>query len=130
MATFAIILAASDETLYSPNGALSELFTPITAFAFLVFVLFTPPCFAAIGAMYAELNGFKWLFKALIFQFGIGYTMAMLINQVGNIIVYGKFAQGFLPAILILILGIIYIYYLINFTKHKNKGKINYSSTS
>jgi len=130
VATFAIILAASDQTLYSPDGSLSELFTPVTALAFLVFVLFTPPCFAAIGAMNAELHGFKWLFKALIFQFGIGYTMAMLINQVGNIIVYGKFAQGFLPAILILILGIIYIYYLINFTKHKNKGKINYSSTS
>ncbi|MBN2221058.1 MAG: ferrous iron transport protein B, partial [Vallitaleaceae bacterium] len=52
VASLAVILVvASEEALHSPGGPLSELFNPVTGYAFLVFNLFTPPCFAAIGAM-------------------------------------------------------------------------------
>ena len=101
VATFAIILAASDQALHSASGPLSELFTPVTALAFLVFNLFTPPCFAAIGAMNAEYQSRKWLTRAVLFQLAVGYTLAMLITQVGTLIVYGELATGFVPAIFV-----------------------------
>lgn len=118
VATFAVLLAvASEEALHLPGGALTELFTPVTAFAYLVFNLFTPPCFAAIGAMNSEMGSKKWLFKGLAFQFGVGYTLAMLITQVGSLIVYGTPAAGFVPAIIILAATVIYLVASIRKTK-------------
>jgi ferrous iron transport protein B len=119
VATFAIILAASDQALHSVTGPLFELFTPVTAFAFLVFNLFTPPCFAAIGAMNAEYQSRKWLTRAVLFQLAVGYTLAMLITQIGTLIVYGEFAIGFIPAIFVSIFMAALLYYLINRSKDK-----------
>lgn len=105
VATFAVILAvASEEALHMPGGELTKLFTPVTAYAFLVFNLFTPPCFAAIGAMNSELGSKKWLLKALSFQFGVGYILAMLISQIGTLVLYGKTADGFISSIIIFII--------------------------
>lgn len=110
VATFAVLLAVgSEEALHLPGGALTQFFTPVTAFAYLVFNLFTPPCFAAIGAMNSELGSKKWLFKALAFQFSVGYTLAMLVTQIGSLIVYGQPATGFVPAIIIAIVIVLYL---------------------
>ncbi len=117
VATFAIILAASDQALHLVGGPLTELFTPVTAFAFLVFNLFTTPCFAAIGAMNTEYQSRKWLTRAVLFQLAVGYTLAMLITQIGTLIVYGELAVGFVPAIFMAGL----LYYLIKRSKYKNK---------
>ncbi len=114
VATFAILLAvASEEALHLPGGALAELFTPVTAFAYLIFNLFTPPCFAAIGAMNSEMGSKKWLFKGLAFQFGVGYVLAMLITQIGSLIVYGKPAVGFVPAVIIAGITAVYLVMII-----------------
>lgn len=114
VATFAIVLAvASEDMLHMPGGVLSQFFTPVTGLAYLVFVLFTPPCFAAIGAMKAELVSKKWLVRALLFQFSIGYTAAMLITQVGTILVYGKLASGFVPAVIIFMVLLVLVIYRI-----------------
>lgn len=114
VSTFAIILlAASDEALHAPGGVLTQLFNPVTGYAFLVFNLFTPPCFAAIGAMRAEMKNGKWMQRALAFQFSVGYLLAMLITQIGTLVVYGKTAVGFVPAIVITIGYGILITYLI-----------------
>ena len=51
----------------------------------------------------------KWLFKALGFQFSVGYILAMLVTQIGSLIVYGTPAVGFVPAIIIAIIAIIYL---------------------
>lgn len=105
VATLAVLLAgASADALHTPGGVLSEFFTPVTGLAFLFFNLFTPPCFAAIGAMNSELGSKKWLFRALAFQFAIGYSLAMLVTQVGSLIVYGAPATGFVPSIIITVL--------------------------
>jgi ferrous iron transport protein B len=101
VATLAILLAASEEALYSATGPLTEMFTPVTAFAFLAFNLFAPPCFAAVAAMNSELGGRKWIFKALLFQLGMGYTVAMLINQIGTLLVYGRLADGAAASVII-----------------------------
>ncbi len=108
VATFAVILAvASEEALHAPGGVLTELFTPVTAYAFLAFNLFTPPCFAAIGAMNSELGTKKWLFRGLGFQLSVGYVLAILISQIGTLIFSGEVAAGFVPAVIVIIAYII-----------------------
>jgi ferrous iron transport protein B len=104
VATFAVLLAvASEDALHLPGGVLSGIFNPVTGYAFLAFNLFTPPCFAAIGAMNSELGSKKWLFRAIGFQLGVGYVVAMLISQIGSIIVYGETAIGFGYSIIVLV---------------------------
>jgi ferrous iron transport protein B len=110
VATFAVLLVVtSEEALHLPGGVLTQFFTPVTAFAYLVFNLFTPPCFAAIGAMNSEMGSKKWLFKALAFQFSVGYILAMLVNQVGSFVVYGTPAAGFIPAIGIAVITSVFL---------------------
>ena len=60
--------------------------TRIAALAYMMFNLFTPPCFAAIGAMNSEMKSAKWLWGAVGFQLGIGYTVAYLVYTVGTLI--------------------------------------------
>jgi ferrous iron transport protein B len=74
--------------------------TSASALAYLMFNLFTPPCFAAIGAMNSELNSKKWLAGAISLQFGTGYVVAFLVNQVGTLIMTGSFAAGFVPGLI------------------------------
>jgi len=62
----------------------------IAALAYLVFNLYTPPCFAAIGAMNAEMKSAKWLWGALGFQLAIGYTVSYLVYTIGTLIVAPK----------------------------------------
>lgn len=86
--------------------------TSVSALAYLFFNLFTPPCFAAIGAMNSEMQSKGWLWCAIGLQLCTGYTVAFLINQVGTLIFEGHFAAGFIPgaiAILIMILVVIMI---------------------
>ena len=61
--------------------------TAVAALAYLMFNLFTPPCFAAIGAMNAEVSNKKWLFGGIALQLGVGYTVAYLVYTVGTLIV-------------------------------------------
>jgi ferrous iron transport protein B len=68
----------------------------VAALAYLVFNLFTPPCFAAIGAMNSELESRKWLFGAIAFQLGVGYVLAFLVYQIGTLITAGVLGQGFI----------------------------------
>lgn len=114
VATFAILLATvSEDALHMPNGILTTLFNPVTAYAFLAFNLFTPPCFAAIGAMRSEMGDRKWFFRGLGFQFSVGYVVALLITQIGSLIFYGEYAVGFVPSLFILALYVILLFVLI-----------------
>ena len=60
--------------------------TKVAALAYLMFNLFTPPCFAAIGAMNAEMKSTKWLWGGIGFQLGMGYTVAYLVYTIGTVI--------------------------------------------
>lgn len=114
VATLAILLVvSSEEALHMPGGVLTQFFTPVTAYAYLVFNLFTPPCFAAIGAMNAELGDKKWLARGLLFQFSVGYLLAMLVTQIGTLVFYGELAIGFVPAVIIAIVYVGVVTYLI-----------------
>jgi len=113
VSTFAIVLAASDDLLFSPSGPLTSFFTPVVAFAYLAFNLFTPPCFAAIGAMNAELGSRKWLGRAILFQLITGYTFALLVNQIGTWLYTGQPAAGLVPAIFIVLAVVIFVVILL-----------------
>lgn len=60
--------------------------TSAAALAYLMFNLFSPPCFAAIGAMRAEMKSAKWLFGGIALQLGVGYTLAYLVYTIGTLI--------------------------------------------
>ena len=77
--------------------------TKAAALACLMFNLFTPPCFAAIGAMNAELQDRKWLFGGVALQLCTGYVMAFLVYQIGNLLAEGHVGSGFLPGLIAVI---------------------------
>lgn len=65
--------------------------TKVAALAYLMFNLFTPPCFAAIGAMNAEMKSAKWLWGGIGLQFATGYTVSYLVYTIGTLVTGGKF---------------------------------------
>ena len=71
--------------------------TKVAALAYLMFNLFSPPCFAAIGAMNAELGSRKWLFAGVGLQLGVGYTVAFLTYFFGTLITRGGFGSLWMP---------------------------------
>ena len=73
--------------------------TAVAALAYLMFNLFTPPCFAAIGAMNAEISDKKWLWGGIALQMGTGFTLAFLVYQIGTLITTGLPGAGFLPGL-------------------------------
>ena len=60
--------------------------TKVAALAYLMFNLYSPPCFAAIGAMNSEMKSMKWFLGGIGFQLGVGYTLAYIIYTVGTLI--------------------------------------------
>ncbi len=72
----------------------------VGALSYLVFNLFTPPCFAAIGSMNSELESKKWLFGAIGFQLGTGYVLSFLVYQIGTLITTGALGAGFLGGLI------------------------------
>ena len=59
----------------------------IAALAYLMFNLYSPPCFAAIGAMNSEMKSAKWLWGGIGLQLCVGYTVAYLVYTVGTLAV-------------------------------------------
>ena len=75
--------------------------TKAAALACLMFNLFTPPCFAALGAMNSEIGDRKWFWSGVALQLGTGYTVAFLVYQIGTLLTEGTLGTGFLPGALI-----------------------------
>ena len=69
--------------------------TKVAALAYLMFNLFTPPCFAAIGAMNAEIKDKRWLLGGIALQLGVGFTLGFLVYQIGTLITTGSVGAGF-----------------------------------
>ncbi len=76
------------EMVEGAGASVAEVFGigPVAALAYLVFNLFSPPCFAAIGAMNAEMKSAKWLWGGIGLQMGVGYTLAYFIYTIGTLI--------------------------------------------
>ncbi|CUO68644.1 MULTISPECIES: ferrous iron transport protein B [Clostridium] len=74
--------------------------TSVAALSYLMFNLFTPPCFAAIGAMNSEMEDKKWLWGGIGFQFATGYTVSFLVYQIGTLVTTGSFGTAFVPGLI------------------------------
>lgn len=86
--------------------------TSAAALAYLAFNLFTPPCFAAIGAMNSEMESKTWVLGAVAFQLAMGYVVAFIIYQAGTLIESGSVGQGFVPGLVAVAVIVAYIGYL------------------
>ncbi len=87
--------------------------TKAAALAYLMFNLFTPPCFAAIGAMNSEMNDRKWLLGGVGLQFAVGYIVAFIVYQLGTLLTTGHLGAGFIFGLVIVVAIVSYIIYLI-----------------
>ena len=83
------------------GAAVAEVFaiTKVAALAFLMFNLFSPPCFAAIGAMNSELKSRKWLWAGIGLQFSVGYTVSFLVFFFGTLFTTRKFGAVWMPIV-------------------------------
>lgn len=77
--------------------------TKVAALAYLMFNLYTPPCFAALGAMNSEMQSKKWLWGGIALQLGTGYTVGYLVYQIGTLITTGSIGAGFVPGLIAVI---------------------------
>ena len=71
----------------------------VAALAFLMFNLFTPPCFAAIGAMNSEMKSRKWLWAGIGLQFAVGYTVSFLVFFFGSIFTKSSLGAVWMPIV-------------------------------
>lgn len=93
--------------------------TTAAALACLMFNLYTPPCFAAIGAMNSEMQDKMWLWGGIALQLGTGYTVAFLVYQIGTVITEGTLGAGFVPGLAAIIIMVAIVIYLIKRSDRK-----------
>lgn len=77
--------------------------TKVAALAYLMFNLYTPPCFAALGAMNSEMKSGKWLLGGICLQLATGYTVAFGVYQISTLITTGSFGTAFIPGLIAVI---------------------------
>lgn len=111
-------------TLLSGGSEIGQMMglTTVAALAYLMFNLFTPPCFAAIGAMNSEMEDKKWLWGGIAFQFGTGYTVAFLTYQIGTLITTGAVGAGFIPGLVAVSAMIVTVGYLMKKGSEKSRS--------
>ena len=74
--------------------------TKVAALAYLMFNLFTPPCFAALGAMNSEIKSRKWFWGGIALQLATGFSIGFLVYQVGTLITTGSLGAGFVGGLI------------------------------
>ena len=87
--------------------------TKVAALAYLMFNLYTPPCFAALGAMNSEMKSAKWLWGAIGLQLATGFTVGFLVYQIGTLITTGTLGAGFVYGLIAIAVFAAFIVYLI-----------------
>ncbi len=96
----------------------------VAGLAFLMFNLFTPPCFAAIGAMNAELKNKKWLFAGIGLQFSVGYVLSFLVFFFGTLFTGGNLGDAWMPILgWIVVLSIVAIFSVLIIRKNNELKK-------
>jgi len=97
--------------------------TKVAALAYLMFNLYTPPCFAAIGAMNAEMKSKKWVLGGIGLQLGVGYTVAYLVYTIGTLIIdpASLHLGGALAGLVIVLVFVSIVIILISRTNKKVK---------
>ena len=105
-------------------GSLAASFTTLSAYSFLAFNLLCAPCFAAIGAIKREMNNGKWTAFAIAYQCIFAYVIALIIYQLGNLLLNGIFGLGTIVAIVCLI---VMIYLFVRPVQSSHQYEVEYS---
>lgn len=93
--------------------------TKAAALAFLMLNLFSPPCFAALGAMNSEMQDKKWFWGGVGLQIATGYTVAYFVYQIGTLITTGTFGKAALPGLMAVLAMVGFVAWLIQHNKVK-----------
>ena len=106
---FAITNFIDTEELAMADGAGNAVMaamqiTKVAALAYLMFNLYTPPCFAALGALRSELQSKKWFWAAVCLQLMTGYTVGFLVYQIGTLVTTGAVGAGFVPGLIAVVI--------------------------
>ena len=104
--------------------------TKVAALAYLMFNLYTPPCFAALGAMNSEIQDKKWFWGGVALQLATGYTIAFLVYQIGTLITTGTLGAGFVPGLIavLVMVAILVAVIIVNNKKFKDEYKLKTAS--
>ncbi len=119
-------LSAVINSDYQVIGAASEVvqalnLVPVAALAYMMFNLFSPPCFAAIGAMNSEMKSAKWLWGGIALQLSVGFTVGYVVYQIGSVITTGAPGAGFVPGLVVIFAIVAIISYIIFNNNKKSK---------
>ena len=89
--TFGVLFGLGDVGGDDPSliAGIGTMFTAVSGLSFMIFNLFNPPCFAAIGATRREMASLKWTFIAIGYQTILGYALAFIVNQFGGALFLG-----------------------------------------
>lgn len=123
--TFGVLFGGVDvENSTQPIwAALSQDFTQLSAYSFLIFNLLCAPCFAAMGAIKREMNSAKWTMGAIGYMCGFAYAISMIVYQLGSLFTGAGFSVGTAAAIAVLV-------FLIYMVVRKNKYNDNVLTVS
>ena len=98
-------------------------FSPIAAYAFMIFNLLCAPCFAAIGAIKREMNNAKWTWAAIGYMTGWAYVLALIVYNIGGLILgQVSFGIGTIAGI-VLLGGLLYLLFRKGYQAAEGEGK-------
>ena len=103
---------------------LPGMMTAVGAYSLLAFNLLCAPCFAAIGAIKREMNNMKWTLFAIGYQCVFAYVIALIINQIGSLIIYGSFNIFTVVAIVMMVVLVYLLFRRPKAYQEALKGKI------
>ncbi len=122
--TFAVtnFIDVDELALVGGSGQVSVIFGigAVAALSYLVFNLFTPPCFAAIGAMRSEMESRSWFWGGVAFQLAMGYTLSFIVYQLGTLMTTGSLGNGFIGGFIAILVFALIVMMLI--LRNKNAG--------
>ena len=107
--TFGVLFGIAEAAEDTPAllTQIGTMFTSASGLAFIAFNMLNAPCFAAIGAIRREMGSWKWMWITIGFQTLTAYIVALIINQVGSLLLGEGSVIGAVGSILIAILAIL-----------------------
>ena len=102
MGVLANVAGDTEDAVTVAEGVATWFPTSMAALSFLIFNLLDSPCLAAISTMANELNDRKWFWFAILFQNLYAYAIALMVYQIGSLILYGTFGFWTIVAFVVL----------------------------
>jgi ferrous iron transport protein B len=98
-----------------------------------MFNLFSPPCFAAIGAMRGEMKDRRWFLAGIGLQLSVGYSLAFLVNFFAILFTDGKFGSVWMPIVgfaVVIVIAAVFAFIAINARSAANDAQTNKGSVT